>query len=87
MLYLQLTGFIIFFLASMSSAVAGEIRGETDACLVTLYNYPAETPKYDVPTKAPTKSPLVLEKNNRSSKTNENVHSRMSLSSQRPSEQ
>ena len=87
MRYLPLTGFIIFFLVSMPSAVAEETRGEPDACLVTLYNYPAETPPYSVPKKTLPQSTLVLEKNKRVGKTNENVHSRVSFSSQRPSEQ
>ena len=87
MRYLQLTGIIIFFLVSMPSAVAEETRGKTDACLVTLYNYPAETPQYSVSKKTQPQLTLVLEKNKRASKTNENVHSRVSLSSKRPSEQ
>ena len=86
MRYLQLAGFIIFYLVSMPGAVAEETRGETDACLVTLYNYPAETPQYSVSRKSLPQTSLVLEKNKRSSKTNENVHSRMSLSTQTPSE-
>ena len=85
--YLKFLGVIVFLLMSMSSSVAEETRGETDACLVTLYNYPAETPRYSVSRKTLPQSPLVPEKKKRASKTHEDLHSRMSLSSQRPSEQ
>lgn len=80
---LKTLGLVVFFLMSMSSAVAEETRGDTDACLVTLYNYPAETPRYRVSKKTPPKSPLTLKKNLRASKTNENVHSWMNLSPER----
>lgn len=85
--YLKFLGFVVFFLMSMSSAVAEEIRGEPDACLVTLYNYPAEMPQYSAPKKTLPQSTLVLEKSKRIGKTNENIHSRVSFPSQRPSEQ
>lgn len=85
--YLKFLGVIVFLLMSMSSTVAEETRGEPDACLVTLYNYPAETPRYSVSRKSLPEFPLVTDKNKRASKTNENVQSRMSLSSQPPSEQ
>ena len=84
MRYLKMLGIVVLFLMSMSSAVAEETRGETDACLVTLYNYPAETPQYSVSKKALPQSPLVLEKKKRGSKTSESIHSRMSLSQERP---
>ena len=80
---LKIPGLVVLFLMSLSSAVAEETRGETDACLVTLYNYPAETPQYSVSKKTLPKRSLVLEKNKRASKTSESIHSRMSLSQER----
>ena len=86
MRYLKMLGIVVFFLMSMSSAVAEETSGETDACLVTLYNYPADTTQYSVSKKALPQSPLVLKKNKRASKTSESIHTRMSLSQERPGE-
>ncbi len=84
MRYIKMLGIVVFFLMSMSSAAAEETSGETDACLVTLYNYPADTPQYSVSKKTLPKTPLVLEKNKRASKTSESIHSRMSLPQERP---
>ncbi|MDE0341438.1 MAG: hypothetical protein OXI82_04840 [Nitrospinae bacterium] len=83
---LKILGLIVFFLVSMSSAAAGETHSKADRCLVTLYNYPAETPQYNVSKKTLPQSPLIQEKNNRSSKTKENVHSWMSISPKRSGE-
>ena len=78
MRYLQMMGFVVIILGGMASAAVGETRGKTDACLVTLYNYPAETPQ-DVSEKVSSSSLLKLKKNLRASKADENTHSQMSL--------
>ena len=84
--YLKFLGIVVFFLMSMSSAVAEEIRSETDACLVTLYNYPAETARYSVSQKRLPKSTLSVKKNQQAVKTDEEIHSRISLASQSAAE-
>ncbi len=78
---LQMMGFVVIILGGMASVAAGESRGKTDACLVTLYNYPAETPR-DVSEKVSSKSLLRLKKNLRASRADENAHSQMSVPSQ-----
>ena len=78
MRYLQVMGFVVIILGGMAGAAVGETRSKTDACLVTLYNYPAETPQ-DVSEKVSAKSLLGLKKNLRASKADENTHSQMGL--------
>ena len=78
MRYLQVMGFVVIILGGMAGAAVGETRSKTDACLVTLYNYPAETPQ-DVLEKVSVKSLLGLKKNLRASKADENTHSQMGL--------
>lgn len=80
---MRILGLILLFLISTSSAAAGETHDKADGCLVTLYNYPAEMPQYSVSKKTLPQSTLVLEKNERASKTDENAHPRLSLSVQR----
>ena len=79
---LKILGLVVFFLVSVSGAFAEETHGKTDACLVTLYNYPAESPKYDITKKAPPQSPLTQTKNLRASKAAKNTQPRKSLLTQ-----
>ncbi len=79
---LKVLGLVVFFLVSVSSAFAEGTLGKTDACLVTLYNYPAESPKYDITKKAPLQSPLTQTKNLRASKAAENTQLPKSLLTQ-----
>lgn len=80
---LKILGLAVFFLVSVSSAFAEETHGETDACLVTLYNYPAESPKYDITKKAPPQSPLTQTNNLRAtSKAAKNTQPPKSLLTQ-----
>lgn len=83
MRYLKIIGLLVFVVMSMSNAAVAETQDKIDGCLVTLYNYPAETAQYDVSTKKPPQLPMVLKKNSQVVKTDENIHSRKSLASQR----
>ena len=73
---------VFFILVSMSGIALAETHGKTDGCLVSLYNYPAETPQYDVSAKASPELPMSLKKYLQASKSDEKIQSRMSLSSQ-----
>ncbi len=66
---------VVFVVMSVSRAVAGEARVETDACLVTLYNYPAEAPAKYVLKKALPHSSLNRKKNLRAGTKEKNAHS------------
>ena len=76
----ELAVFSIF--VSMSGVALAETHGKTDGCLVSLYNYPAETPPYDVSVKASPELSVSLKKYLQASKSDEKIQSRMSLSSQ-----
>lgn len=73
---------VFFILVSMSGIALAETHGKTDGCLVSLYNYPAETPQYDASAKASPELPMSLKKNLQASKSDGKIQSRMSLSLQ-----
>ena len=73
---------VFFILVSMSGIALAETHNQTDGCLVTLYNYPAETPRYDISKKAPPQSPLTQTKKLRASKASKDTHSSKSLLTQ-----
>ena len=83
---LKVLGLVVFFLVSVSSAFAEGTLGKTDACLVTLYNYPAETPQYTVSAQASPKLPVFPKKSQRASKPDKNFHPPINLASQSPTE-
>ena len=72
---------VFFILVSMSGIALAETDGKTDGCLVSLYNYPAETPQYDFSVKTIPESPFPLKMNLQARKTDDKIHSQMSLSS------
>lgn len=54
-------GLAVLALWGMAAGAArAQTRGETDGCLVTLYNYPAEAPRSDAAAKAPPESLAAL---------------------------
>lgn len=83
---LKILGLVVFFLVCVVTTVIAEPKGKTDGCLVTLYNYPAETPRYDVSEKNLPQSPLPPKKELRASKSDEKIHSQLNLASQGHSE-
>lgn len=82
MRYLKVPGLVVFFLLSMSGTATSETHGKADGCLLTLYNYPAETPQYNVSEQVSPQLPVSPKKNLRASKTDEKNHSRINLASQ-----
>lgn len=78
---------VFFMLVSMSGIALAETHGKTDGCLVSLYNYPAETPQYDVLAKTSPELPMSLKKYFQASKSDEKIQSRMRLSSQHLAEE
>ena len=72
---------VFFILVSMSGIALAETHGKTDGCLVSLYNYPAETPQYAVSAKASPELPISLKKYLQASKSDEKIQSRKNLSS------
>ena len=73
---------VFFILVSISGIALAETHSKTDGCLVSLYNYPAETPQYDVSAKASPELPMSLKKYLQASSPDGKIQSRMSLSSQ-----
>ena len=75
---LRIPGLVVFALTMASAAVA-ETHGETDGCLVTLYNYPVEAPPYHAAAKVPAQWPLTLKENLPARKTSGAMDSRVRL--------
>ena len=82
----RMTGLVVFILGCMAaSAAAAQTRGKTDGCLVTLYNYRAETPRSDAAAKAPAPpgSSLVLRGELRAGEADANFGFPLSLQARR----
>ena len=82
----KMTGLVVFILGcTAASAAVAQTRGKTDGCLVTLYNYPAETPRSDAAAKAPAPlgSSLALRGELRAGEADANAGSRTSLQARR----